>query len=264
MPASKVAIVTGAAGGIGMAMSKLLISKGYHVVLADIDAEAGAQSQEILGSSSLFVQCDLADWDSQAAMFKEAYNWRGRVDICVANAGIDEKERFYTIPEVNAEPQKPNLKVIDVDLLAVVYGLRLFRHYWRKSGNPGLGKMIITSSMAGIYAFVAAPMYCAAKHAIVGLVRASSFKLLQTESLTINAICPGPVDTGISDIMKKVVPAEHFTPMSVVLGAFEKFVEENVTGQVAECSNKTFYLRDPVDYSDDNSRFLIEDMKRFS
>lgn len=99
---------------------------------------------------------------------------------------------------------------------------------------------------------------------IVGLVRASSFKLRKHESITINTICPGPVDTGISDIMKKVVPEEHFTPMSVVIEAFKKFVDEDITGQVAEASNTQFYLRDPVAYSDTNSEFLIEDMKRFA
>ncbi len=98
----------------------------------------------------------------------------------------------------------------------------------------------------------------------MGLVRSASFKLIRTESITLNTICPGPVDTGISDLMKKVVPAEHFTPMSVVMSAFEHFVDGDVTGQVAECSNKKFYLRDPVDYSDYNARYLIEDMKRFS
>ncbi len=169
MAASKVAVVTGAAGGIGSNMSKVLISKGYHVVLADIDAEAGAKTQATLGSSSLFVHCDLADWSSQAAMFKKAFEWHGRIDVCVANAGIDEKERFYNPPDVDQQPQKPNMKVIDVDLLAVIYGLRLFRYYWRKSGVAGLGKMIITSSMAGIYAFPAAPVYSAAKHGVLSL-----------------------------------------------------------------------------------------------
>lgn len=64
--------------------------------------------------------------------------------------------------------------------------------------------------------------------------------------------------------MKKVVPAEHFTPMSVVMSAFEYFLDTDGTGQVAEASNKRFYLRDPVEFSDQNAEFLINDMKRFS
>ncbi|KAK5222257.1 hypothetical protein LTR72_006514 [Exophiala xenobiotica] len=264
MAESKVAIVTGAAGGIGVNMSKVLLSKGYHVVLADINAETGDKAQKALGSNTLFIQVDLADWAAHAAMFKKAFEWRGRLDVLVANAGIVEKEKFYAEPDTEHEPEAPNLKVVDVDLSAVICGLKLFRHYWRKSGNPGLGKVIITSSMAGIYAFIVAPLYSAAKHGIVGLVRASSHKLRKTESITINTICPGPVDTGISEQMKKVVPEERFTPMSVVLGAFEKFLDEDITGQVAEASNKQFYLRLPVEYADENSEFLVEDMKRFA
>lgn len=166
MGVSRVAIVTGAAGGIGINMCKSLISRGYHVVLADIDSQAGKKAHETLGEKTLFVQCDLGDWDSQAAMFKTAFEWHGRIDALVANAGIEEKERFYETPDVTKEVTKPNLLVFDVDLLAVVYGLRLFRYYWSKSGSPGLGKVITTSSMAGIYAFHAAPLYCAAKHAV--------------------------------------------------------------------------------------------------
>lgn len=164
----KVAIVTGAAGGIGLHMTKLLIEKGYYVVVADIDSVAGAKAKEALGSNALFIQVDLADWESQAALFKNAFEWQGRIDMCVANAGIEELERFYNTPDVEQEVMKPNMKVIDVDLLAVIYGLRLFRYYWRKSGNTdsALGKMIITASMAGIYAFVAAPVYSAAKHGV--------------------------------------------------------------------------------------------------
>ncbi|KIY01264.1 uncharacterized protein Z520_02816 [Fonsecaea multimorphosa CBS 102226] len=262
MAASKVAIVTGAAGGIGLPMCRVLLGKGYHVVLADINQKTGAEAQKTLGDKTLFIQCDLADWGSHAAMFRKAFEWHGRIDACVANAGIVEKEKFYTIPNIEQEPEKPNLLVIDVDLNAVIYGLKLFRHYWKKSGNPGVGRMIITSSMAGIYAFTAAPLYSAAKHGIVGLVRAASHGLRKNEDITINTICPGPVDTGISEEMKKVVPGHRWTPMSVVLGAFEKFLDEEITGQCAEASNKQFYLRDVVEYSDENAEFLIEDMKK--
>jgi 15-hydroxyprostaglandin dehydrogenase (NAD) len=166
MAVPKVAIVTGGAGGIGTPMSRFLINQGYHVVIADINPEAGRKAQEILGPSSLFVQCDLTDWNSHASMFKKAFDWHGRVDLCVANAGVTEKEAFYEKPDIDQQPSKPNLTVVDLDLVAVIYGLKLFRYYWRKSGNDGVGKLIITSSMAGIYAFAAAPLYCAAKHGV--------------------------------------------------------------------------------------------------
>ena len=72
-------------------------------------------------------------------------------------------------PSLDDEPQKPNLKTIEVDMIAVFYGLKLFTHYARKNKTPG-GKMVITASMMGIYPFETNPQYCAAKHAVSNIL----------------------------------------------------------------------------------------------
>ncbi|KAJ5174155.1 uncharacterized protein N7482_000032 [Penicillium canariense] len=261
MTGSKVAIVTGGAAGIGLQMSKRLLSKGYRVVLADIDSARGTESQKQLGDQTHFVHCNLADWDSQAAMFKKAYQWAGRLDVFIANAGIDEKEPFYDTPSVDDEPRKPNMAIMDVDLSAVIYGLRLFRYYVRKSGTGEVAKMIATSSIAGLYSFHVAPMYAAAKHGVIGILRAAAFRLRKKESITLNVICPGPVLTELGNQIREFVPDESFTPMSVILAAFDKFLDEDITGKVAECSNKEVHIREPVDYPNENTKWLIESMK---
>lgn len=97
----------------------------------------------------------------------------------------------------------------------------------------------------------------------MALVRSSSHKLRHDEAITINAISPGPVDTTISEFMKTVVPPERFTPLELVLQAAERILDEDITGQVFECSNQQYYQRQPVDYADENPKFLIEDMTRF-
>ncbi|EOD43914.1 putative 15-hydroxyprostaglandin dehydrogenase protein [Neofusicoccum parvum UCRNP2] len=258
MAAIKVAIVTGGAAGIGFALTKHLVGRGYRVVIADIDGERGAQAQREIGNDALFVQCDVADWDSQAALFKRAFEWGGsRIDLFAANAGVAEKQSIYELPD-GPEPAKPNLKLLDVNLVAVFYGLRLYRHYARVSGAGG--KMIVTSSSAGLYPFPIAPMYAAAKHGIVGLVRGAATKLLRDENVALNAICPGPVDTGIDPGMDAVIPRDKFTPLSVICAAYDKLIDENITGQAVECSNTTFYLRPAIDYADDCSRFLNEEI----
>lgn len=98
----------------------------------------------------------------------------------------------------------------------------------------------------------------------MGLTRSSSQKLRRDESITINVISPGPVDTAISKDkeMQKVVPTERFTPLELVVRAAEKILDEDITGQVLECSNQKYYSRQPVDFSDDNTRTLMEDMQR--
>lgn len=98
---------------------------------------------------------------------------------------------------------------------------------------------------------------------MVGLTRSTSYKLRRDESILINVIAPGPVDTPISEMTKKFVPIEHFTPMSLLIKALDMLIKDDAGGRIVECSNKEFYLRDPVPFSDDNAAFLMEDMIRF-
>lgn len=166
MAVEKVGIVTGAAAGIGKALSKRLLELNYRVVLADINTAAGEKTQQELGSKTLFVQTDVSDYDSTAAMFKKAFEWGGRIDFFAANAGVEEAESIYVLPPANEEPPKPNLRILDVDCLSVIYGLRLFRWYVRKSGTGEGGKMVVTASQAALYPMYVAPLYCAAKSAV--------------------------------------------------------------------------------------------------
>lgn len=92
------AIVTGGAGGIGSAFAKRLLERGYRVVLADKNKELGTKVQAQLGADSLFLNCDVSSWESQAEMFKKASEWGGRIDLFIANAGIEEQEHFYHLP----------------------------------------------------------------------------------------------------------------------------------------------------------------------
>lgn len=166
MPPQKVAIVTGAAGGIGKVLSKRLLERNYRVVLADINTIAGEKAQEEFGKNTLFVRTDVADYESTAAMFRKAFEWGGRIDFFAANAGIEESESIYVLPPADKEPPKPNLKIIDVDCLSVIYGLRLFRWYVRKSNTGEGGRMVVTASQAALYPMYVAPVYCAAKSAV--------------------------------------------------------------------------------------------------
>ncbi|KAJ4345201.1 uncharacterized protein N0V89_011330 [Didymosphaeria variabile] len=266
MAATKTAIVTGAASGIGKAFAARLIERGYRVVLADINDENGEKVEKELGKNSIFQHCDVSNWESQVALFRKAYSWAGHIDLFIANAGIEEQESFWQLPEhvTEEEVAKPNTKVVDVNLYSVLYGLKLFRHYTRLDKTPGQeSRMVVTASLAGFYPFPAAPVYSVAKSGLVGLARSTGLKLERDESILISVIAPGPVDTPISEITKKYVPAEHFTPMDLMVKALDKVVDERLGGQVLECSNANMYIREPLAFSDDNTKFLIGDMSRF-
>ena len=168
-PHERVAIITGAASGIGLALTKHLLGKNYKVFMADLNPNGPSIASSLTGSPSpTFIHTDVSSWDAQAALFKTASSHSGSIDFFAANAGIDDKENVFQ-DFGDDEPKCPNLKTLDVDLLSVFYGLKLFVHYARKSrrqGLEGVRKMVITASMMGIYPFETNPQYCAAKHGV--------------------------------------------------------------------------------------------------
>lgn len=149
-----VAIVTGAASGIGLAVTKHLLGRGYRVVMADVNNEDGKRLSAELGADTLFKSVDVSIYEQQAALFSSAFQWGGRLDFLAANAGIDDRQSLYEKNETmvldsNGVPEPLNLKTIRVDLDAVLQGIWLFKYYARQNSIPG-GKIVITSSAAGI------------------------------------------------------------------------------------------------------------------
>jgi NAD(P)-dependent dehydrogenase (short-subunit alcohol dehydrogenase family) len=149
-----VAIVTGAASGMGLALTKHLLFKGWRVAMADIDAASGIQLSNEFGPDTYFQRTDVSLYADQAELFNHAFKWGGnRLDFFAANAGIDDKQSLYEKNEAvdmdHGGPKELNLKTIRVDLEAVIQGIWLFKYYARKNTIPG-GKIAITSSAAGL------------------------------------------------------------------------------------------------------------------
>lgn len=154
-PNSPVAIVTGAASGIGLAVTKHLLSRGYRVAMADVNATQGEALSAELGPDTIFHKTDVSVYAQQSALFARAFAWGGnRLDFFAANAGIDDRQSLFQTDEpVDEEgvPKELNLKTLDVDLDAVFQGVWLFKYYARKNdGKGGVGKIVITSSAAGL------------------------------------------------------------------------------------------------------------------
>lgn len=166
-----VAIVTGSASGIGLAAVKLLVSRGYRVMMADWNYEKCAEESAALGPCTQAIKCDVSSWESQLQVFEKTVDLWGKVDLVGANAGLPEQVPLLF--ETSNVPKKPTTVVVDVDLVGVIYSVNLALHYFRKNEDKG-GKIIITSSQVGIHAFPTGPIYGAAK-AGVSLPYFSSF-----------------------------------------------------------------------------------------
>lgn len=278
----KTAIVTGACSGIGLAITRDLLSRQssaghtWRVVLADINASTYLAIADTLNASRhLFVKTDVTKWADQVDVFNRAFEWSGRIDFLANNAGIDDKERLLE----DGDLVEPNLSCIAVDLLAVFSGLKLFIHFARKTKADGFRpKMVITSSMAGQYPFFILPQYTAAKHGCVGLVRSAAPALLRHEGIALNCIMPGFVDTGI--IPPQIVerwPKGNITPMTMILRAFSELMDDEgrvegdgksdgedgvvKCGCAVECSVQQLYYRESVTFADKNMEWVTAQSK---
>lgn len=157
---------------------------------------------------------------------------------------------------------KPNLKTIEVDLLGPTYAAFLALHYFRTNEPNTGGKVVITSSTAGLYGCPPQPQYGAAKFGCIGLARSMGENAgLQAENITINAICPSFVPTGLAPpemlkckstiwcfllilVMEDKFP-HYITPASTIVKAFNMFLDDDsLSGKAAECVIDKIYLRD--------------------
>ncbi|KAL6151443.1 hypothetical protein ACJQWK_10528 [Exserohilum turcicum] len=241
----KVAIVTGGNSGMGEGLVRRLVEKGWHVAIADI--KENKQFAQELGDAASFHQCNVADYDNQARVFQEVWDRHGRIDALCANAGIVDRSSIFIFEHRGSDkiPPKPDTTCTDVDYKAVVYGTQLAIHFFRKNKVPG-GKIIATASVAGIACYETFPEYSGAKAAVINFVRTTSRLLKEKENIKINAVCPGMVHTPIMpQIMVDAMELEYFTPISTIVSAYEKFLEDDTLyGRVVECSIQEHFFHD--------------------
>ena len=190
----KVALVTGAAQGIGAEVCRQLAAAGARVVVMDINAASGeALAQEVGG---VFVPCNVAEPDSWKQAVQTCIDRVGIPDFAHLNAGVmsvGANDAFLSIEQLPIENYR---RIVGVNLDGVVFGLQALLPHMRERG----GAITVTASIAGMMALPIDPMYSATKHAVIGLVRSVAQSLEQSlgqSSVRVNAICPGGVDTAI-------------------------------------------------------------------
>ena len=187
----RVAIITGAASGIGAATARVFAQAGADVALAwypgdPHDAEPVRQAVESIGRRAIVVPVDVRKDGEVDALVTQCVAELGRVDIAVANAGI---ARTVPLEKLDDEAWYATL---DVDLTGV---WRLFRAALPHMREAGYGRLIATSSVAGtVSAWPLHPQYAAAKAGIVGLVQNLAVDY-GPDGITANAVAPGVIET---------------------------------------------------------------------
>jgi 3-oxoacyl-[acyl-carrier protein] reductase len=188
----QVAIVTGAASGMGRATAHLLADEGAVVAVIDRDgpgATAVAAEIEGAGGRAVAIAADLADGDAAEGSVEQARAALGPIDILVNNAGISlpapiDSDGFLAAWDLT----------LAVNLTAYVRTVRAAVGDLRRNGA---GRIVLVASTEGLGATAQMAPYTAAKHGVVGLTRSLSVEL-GPSGVTVNCICPGPIHTGMT------------------------------------------------------------------
>ncbi len=187
----KTAVVTGAASGIGRAVSLALADRGAKLVMADVDAkalESARAEAEARGAEAIGVRTDVTQQDSVDALADAAWDRFGAVHIVHNNAGV-----LIRAPMLDAD-EKDWEWILAVNLWGVIHGVRAFVPRMLDAGEEG--HVINTASEAGHFAGDLYGVYNTSKFAVVGLTESLARELRNTK-IGVSMLCPGQVETGI-------------------------------------------------------------------
>jgi NAD(P)-dependent dehydrogenase (short-subunit alcohol dehydrogenase family) len=182
----RTAIITGGAGGIGLATARRFAEEGARVVLVDVDDDAGERAAEEVGAA--YIRCDVTDPGQVEAMVAQAHLTYGSVDIAFNNAGISPPDDD-SILDTSLEAWR---RVQEVNLTSVFLCCKAVLPYMREQGR---GSIINTASFVAVMGAATSQIsYTASKGGVLAMSRELGVQFAR-EGIRVNALCPGPVDT---------------------------------------------------------------------
>ena len=220
----KVALITGAASGIGKATAELLAGEGARICVVDLTDDEGHRIAESLGG--LFVQADMGESKEVDSAFDTCVRELGSVDVAFLNAGIAiGHSDLETLPDDVYE------RIMRVNVDGVAYGARAAVRAMERGGG---GAIVATSSLAGLIPFPPDPVYALTKHAVVGLIR-SIAPTVAAKGITANTVNPGITDTNILSADAKKMLGDAGFPIMPATQIAEAVLTIVTTGRTGEC-----------------------------
>jgi NAD(P)-dependent dehydrogenase (short-subunit alcohol dehydrogenase family) len=190
---NKIAVVTGAGSGIGLATARLFVAQGATVVAVDWHADAIAAAVADIGGSIIGMTGNVADEAHSVAMVDRAVAEYGRIDILVNNAGV--MDLFQSVADVDNETWR---RCMSVNVDGPMYAMRRAVPLMLAQGG---GSIVNIASVAAIGGGAAGAAYTASKHALIGLTKSTAYQYAKL-GLRCNALAVGGVSTNIMDSVK--------------------------------------------------------------
>jgi 2-hydroxycyclohexanecarboxyl-CoA dehydrogenase len=236
----KIAIVTGAARGLGRGIAERLASEGATVVVTDVNEAGAKEAADEIASGAIGIGCDVSDYDSVESMVADVKQRFGRIDVLVNNAGWDLAAPFLDLDR-DVWP-----KIIGINLYGV---LNTSKAVLPVMAEQGSGSVVNISSDAGRVGSSGEAVYSAAKGGVIAFTKSTARELARKQ-VRVNVVCPGPSDTqlfaefagdnqGLRDALTKAIPLRRLGQPEDVAGAVAYFASDDstyVTGQTVSVS----------------------------